>query len=243
MPEGDTIWRTAAALRERLVGRRVESARPESLKHLEGRTVLAVEPAGKHLLMRFDSGLSLHTHLRMNGSWHLYRPGERWLKPERAARAVLETSEAVAVCFNAPTVELVRNPAERIGHLGPDILTESWSAPKAVRRARALGDLPLGELLLDQRVAAGIGNFFKCEALWEMSLDPWARASSLDEAGLAGLYETARDKLRQGLRRRRSAAVHGRGGRPCPRCGARIAVKAQGEHARLTYFCPRCQMI
>lgn len=249
MPEGDTIWRTAAALRARLLGRRVIAARPEALKRLAGATVTAVEPVGKHLLIRFDSGLALHSHMRMRGAWHLYRPGERWRRPEWQLKALLETEDTVAVCFAAPVVELVRDAGSRLGHLGPDILGEGWGAAEVVARARSLGPLAVGELLLDQRVTAGIGNVYRCEALWARRVNPWLPCDRLQDGELAALFETAREAMRANLggsvdRRFPGygrGAVHGRGGRPCPRCGAPIRVRAQGEHARLTYWCPGCQ--
>src|SRR5919201_5756083 len=124
MPEGDTIHRTAEALRRRLVGKVVVQAAPSTLSRLNGTTVTAVEPVGKHLLMRFGDDLVLQSHLRMNGSWHVYRPGERWRKPERLARAVLTTDDTVAVCFNTPAIQLTRQP--RVAHLGPDILADEF---------------------------------------------------------------------------------------------------------------------
>lgn len=249
MPEGDTIWRTAAALRPRLTGHRVLHAAPLALKRVEGTTVTGVDAVGKHLLVRFDNGLSLHTHMRMTGSWHLYRPGEAWRRPERLARAVLEVEGTVAVLFNAPLVELKRTDREGLERLGPDLLGDEFDAERVVRRARSLpGSVPLGELLLDQRVAAGIGNVYKCETLWWLRLDPWAPQSSVTDAQLAEVYAVAREALRSNLGsfERRfpgygRGAVHGRGGRPCPRCGALIRVRAQGEQARLTYWCPTCQ--
>lgn len=249
MPEGDTIWRTAAALRPRLAGRQVTRAQPERLRRLEGTTVTAVDAVGKHLLVRFDNGLSLHTHMRMTGAWHLYQPGERWRKPEHLARAVLEVEGAVAVLFNAPVVELRATDREGLDHLGPDLLDDSVDLDRVVRRARSLpADRALGELLLDQRVAAGIGNVYKCESLWWLRLDPWAPQSAVSDAELRDLYATARDALRSNLGTfdRRfpgygRGAVHGRGGRPCPRCGTPVSVRAQGEQGRLTYWCPSCQ--
>ena len=209
----------------------------------------AVDAVGKHLLVRFDNGLSLHTHLRMTGAWHLYRPGEPWRKPERFARAVLEVEGTVAVLFNAPVVELRATDREGLDHLGPDLLDDAADLERVVRRARSLpAERALGELLLDQRVAAGIGNVYKCESLWWLRLDPWAPQSSLTDQQLHDLYAVARDALRSNLGSfaRRfpgygRGAVHGRGGRPCPRCATPIAVRPQGEHARLTYWCPRCQ--
>ncbi len=249
MPEGDTIWRTAATLRSRLEGKRVVAARPDALKRLAGSTVTAVDPVGKHLVIRFDSGLALHSHMRMRGSWHVYRPGERWRRPEWQLKAVLETEDAVAVCFAAPVVELIRDVASRVGHLGPDILADGWTAAGVVSRARSFGAMPIGELLLDQRVTAGIGNVYRCEALWRQGVNPWTPAAGLDDAALAALFEIAREAMRanlhDGMRRRfpgyGKGAVHGRGGRPCPRCATLIRVRALGEHARLAYWCPTCQ--
>lgn len=249
MPEGDTIWRTAAALRARLQGRRVVAARPAAFERLAGATVTSVEPVGKHLLIRFDSGLALHSHMRMRGAWHLYRPGERWRCPEWQLKALLETDDAVAICFAAPLVELVRETGSRVGHLGPDILGGDWSAAEVVARARSLGSVAIGELLLDQRVTAGIGNVYRCEALWERRVNPWLKAERLDDGELGALFETAREAMRANLGgsfERRfpgygRGAVHGRGNRPCPRCGTPIRVRAQGELARLTYWCPSCQ--
>ena len=166
MPEGDTIWRTAATLREGLEGKRVLAARPDALKRLAGTTVLAVKPVGKHLLIRFDNGLAIHSHMRMRDAWHVYKRGERWKRPAWQVKALLETDDVVAVCFGAPVVNLIRDEARKIGHLGPDILSDDWAAKDIVARARLFGPIAVGELLLDQRVTAGIGNVYRCEALW-----------------------------------------------------------------------------
>jgi endonuclease-8 len=245
MPEGDTIWRTAAALRRRLSGHTVRAAKPASmLGRLGGHRVTAVDPVGKHLFIRFDNGLALHTHMRMDGAWHVYAPGERWRKPERMARAVVETDDTVAVCFLAPLVELVKDDNNSVRHLGPDVLAADFDVEAVIPRARASRFATLGEVLLDQTVCAGIGNIHKCNSLWQLRLDPWQRVAGTDDDTLRRLVSTARDRIR------RSAvahgfvpvpAVHGRGGRPCPRCGSPISVRAQGEQARLTYWCTRCQ--
>ena len=248
MPEGDTIWRTAVSLRSALQGKRLRSAQPDRLKRLTGTTVTDVKPVGKHLLIRFDNGLAIHSHMRMRGAWHLYRPGEPWRRPAWQAKAVLETDESVAVCFSAPIVELVRDEASTVGHLGPDILADTWSVADVVARARNAPG-PIGELLLDQRVTAGVGNVYRCEAMWQCRVNPWTSSGELDDDTLARLFETAREAMRSNLAGgwgRRfpgygKAAVHGRGGRPCPRCGTRIKVRAQGEQARMTYWCPTCQ--
>ncbi len=249
MPEGDTVWRTAARLRTALAGRLIKDARPGELSRLAGTSVTSVEPVGKHLVIRFDNGLALHSHMRMRGVWELYRPGERWRRPAWQLKAMLETEDAIAACFAAPVVELIRNVAPRLSHLGPDILGADWSVAEVVKRARELNQVAVGEVLLDQRVTAGIGNVYRCEALWQRQLNPWAPTSTLTDAALTGLFESARDAMRGNVetKARRTfpgygrGAVHGRGGRPCPRCGTPIRVKPMGENARLVYWCPTCQ--
>ncbi len=249
MPEGDTIWRAAAMLRERLAGRRVVRARPDALNRLAGSTVSAVDSIGKHLVIRFDNGWALHSHMRMRGLWQVYRHGERWRRPEWQAKAVLETADAVAVCFSAPVMEIVRDARAPLRHLGPDILADGWDSAEVVKRARALDPAPIGEVMLDQRVTAGIGNVYRCEALWQRRINPWAPTADLGDQQLAALFETARTAMRANLRggyTRRfpgygKGAVHGRRGRPCPRCGTPVRMKAMGEHPRFVYWCPSCQ--
>jgi endonuclease-8 len=183
--------------------------------------------------------------MRMTGAWHLYRVGERWRQPERRATAVLSFDDVVAVCFAAPVMELVRDAREPVAHLGPDILVDPFDLGEVIRRARRSDAPTLGELLLEQRVCAGIGNIYKCESLWALRLDPWMRPAELDDERLRQLYLTARDLMRRNLVMpiARRHAVHARGGRPCPRCGTPIRVRAQGHQARLSYFCPRCQSV
>ncbi|MDQ6774413.1 MAG: hypothetical protein M3155_01425 [Actinomycetota bacterium] len=250
MPEGDTIRRTADGLRARVGGRTVIEAQPHALARLKGATLEAVEPVGKHLLMRFSGGWTLHSHMRLTGSWHIYRQAERWLRPARSARAVLDFGEVVAVCFSAPVVELVRDARPAVERLGPDILAADLDLDLVVARARAVGSAGVGELLLDQRVACGIGNVYRCEALWEVGVDPWLAIAAVPDSRLRELFEVARAAMLGNLEsapgpRRfsggRRASVHGRRGRPCPRCGGPIASRPQGEQARWTYWCPVCQ--
>ena len=175
MPEGDTLFRTAAGLRPYLVGRTVTAAKTggpgpvPQVQRVVGRDITAVESLGKNLLIRFDNGLVIRTHLRMNGSWHRYRPGERWRRPPSRARLVLEVPGAVAVCFDAPVVELLEERAEALhaplAGLGPDILAPDFDADEALRRLRDPGraDRSIAEALLDQRALAGIGNIYKNE--------------------------------------------------------------------------------
>jgi endonuclease VIII len=249
VPEGDTIWRLAELLRGALVGKRVVTARPDSLRRFSGHTITEVTPAGKHLLIRFDNGLAIHSHMRMRGAWHVYRRGESWKRPAWQVKAVLETDDAIAVCFGAPVIDLVRDQQTKVGHLGPDMLADDWDAGEVLRRARARDAAPVGEVLLDQSVSAGAGNVYRCEAMWHERVNPWTPVRALDDDDLRRLFETARVAMRSNLGpsfERRfpgygRGAVHGRAGRPCPRCGTRIQVRAQGEHARLTYWCPACQ--
>jgi endonuclease-8 len=249
MPEGDTIWRTAEMLRSAIAGKQVRDVRPEGLRRLIGARVIAVEPVGKHLVIRFDSGLALHSHMRMRGVWQVYRPGERWRRPEWQLRAMLATEDAIATCFAAPVVELVRNVAPVLGHLGPDILRDDWSVADVVGRARSLDQMPIGELLLDQRVTSGIGNVYRCEALWQRRVNPWTPTGELTDEVLGALFESARAAMRANLRVgvRRTfpgygrGGVHGRRGRPCPRCGTLVQARMLGENPRLAYWCPHCQ--
>jgi endonuclease VIII len=244
LPEGDTIWRTAAALRRRIGGKVLSDARPAAIARLKGRRLESVEPNGKHLIMQFEGGLALHSHMRMTGAWHLYRTGERWRQPEWRATAVLSFDDVVAVCFAAPVMELVADGRHPVQHLGPDILVDPFDLDEVIRRARRSEAATLGELLLEQRVCAGLGNIYKCEALWSLRLNAWTPPALLEDTDLKRLYSTARDLMRRNLVTpiaRQRHAVHGRGGRPCPRCGRPIRIKAQGEQARLTYFCAGCQ--
>jgi endonuclease-8 len=265
MPEGDTIFRTADVLRRALVGSRVlragAQARPglsrvPDLSVLVGSTVQAVEARGKHLLIGLSGGRWLRTHMRMKGSWHRYRPGEPWRLPPSRATCWLETDAAVAVCFDAPELELLTDASlarhPRLGALGPDLLAPSFETDEAVRRLLADPARPLGEALLDQRAVAGMGNVYKSEVCFIERLDPWAPVGSVEEPALRRALATARrllaantsggGRVTTGVRTPgRSLWVYGRAGRPCRRCGTRILSRRQGDQARLTYWCPRCQ--
>lgn len=269
MPEGDTLFRTAAGLRPHLVGRAVIAVRANGpgavpqAHRLVGRTIDAVDSVGKNLIIRFDGGLELRTHLRMNGSWHRYRPGERWKRPAARARFVLEVPGAVAVCFDAPVVELFETRAERVhpalGRLGPDLLDPSFDADEAHRRLRdpSRAGMEVAMALLDQRALAGIGNVYKNEVLWIERVSPFATVAELDDATIDRLVATARHLLvsnatsGSGAERVTTAGdrgapgplyVYGRGGRPCRRCRTPIASARQGSDLpRTTYWCPTCQ--
>jgi endonuclease-8 len=253
MPEGDTLHRTADGLRPHLVGRTVTAARARAggaqAERVVGSTVEAVEAVGKNLLVRFDNGLEIRTHLRMNGSWHRYRPGEPWRRPASRARLVIEVPGAVAVCFDAPVVELFEARSERlhptVAGLGPDILAADFDPVEAVRRLRAdaRGSLPVAEAIVDQRALSGIGNIWKSEVLFAERVAPFAPVRALDEATLTRVVETARELLARSAARggRQRHQVYRRAGRPCPRCGTLIVSRQHGELPRTTYWCPRCQ--
>jgi endonuclease-8 len=253
VPEGDTLVRTADGLRPYLIGRTVTaaSARPPGprAEHLLGATVTGVEAQGKNLLIRFDNGLEVRTHLRMHGSWHRYRPGERWRLPPARARLVIEVPGSVAVCFDAPTVELFEQRAEglhpALGRLGPDLLKDPFDDAEALRRLRdpSRADRSIAEALLDQRALAGIGNEVRNEVLWQARVSPWSLVRDVDDVMLGVLIGLARDVLREGAATgRRPRHVYRRAARPCPRCGAMIRVEPQGRDVpRLTFWCPTCQ--
>jgi endonuclease-8 len=258
MPEGDTLHRTAAGLRPYLVGRTVTAARtggPGAVPQVDrivGREIRSVEALGKNLLIRFEGDLELRTHLRMNGSWHRYRPGERWRRPPSRARLVLEVPGAVAVCFDAPVVELFEERAEALhpslGRLGPDLLAPDFDGDEALRRLRdpARATTPIAAALLDQRALAGIGNIWRNETLFAERVDPLTRVADLDDDTLRRVIATARRLLMAsaGLVPERAGPmqVYRRTGRPCPRCGTAIrSDPLLGEIPRTTYWCPTCQ--
>lgn len=267
MPEGDTIFRTADVLRIALRGRRITAARAQpqpglrrvpDLSVLVGSTVDHVEPRGKHLLIGFSNGLTLRSHLRMRGSWHRYRPGEAWRRPARQASVILETPESVAVAFNTPVAEVLTDAdlrrSEPLRELGPDLLARDFDLDEALRRLRDRDGGELCNALLDQRAVAGIGNVVKSEVAFLEGMNPWAPVASFDDDRLRSALRTARRVLRANTRggarvttgsRLRGAElwVYGRGGRPCRRCGTTIRAARQGELARLTYWCPRCQPV
>lgn len=250
MPEGDTLLRTAKTLQRWLGGRVITKARSQRVGvppgALIGQRVETVEANGKHLLIRLSSGRALHTHLRMTGSWHVYRAGERWKKPAHLARVVLEADDRVAVCFEAPVVELLDAAAERdhgsLSHLGPDILDDDFDLDEIRRRARAVpGDTAIGELLLDQRVVAGIGNIYRCESLFRARTDPYASLGSLDDAGLDLVLREAAKLMRASAAARGHLWVYRRGGKPCRRCRNAVVSEPMGDPPRTLHWCPTCQ--
>ena len=248
MPEGDTILRTARALERALGGKTVtkfESVFPRLLRvddetPLRGRTIERVTASGKHLVIAFSGDLLLRTHMRMNGSWHIYRTGERWRRPHSDMRIVIGTDDFEAVGFNIPVADFHRGKVADLGSLGPDILKDDFDADDAVRRIREHPGEEIANVLLNQRVVAGIGNIYKSEALFAAKVNPFARAGSLDDAALTRILKHARSMMRRAANGPRVRfAVYERSGQPCRRCGSRIEYRKQGIDARGTYWCPK----
>jgi endonuclease-8 len=274
MPEGDTIFRAARTLHRVLAGKQVtrfESVYPAITRIADdhpivGRTIDSVSARGKHLLIAFSGDLTLRTHMRMNGSWHVYPAGARWQRPARDMRVLVGTRDAVAVAFNVPIAELLtaRELArhKEVQALGPDLLANDTPFDRAevIRRLRGRGREAIADALLNQHVVAGIGNVFKSEILFLAGVDPFTTAMALDDAALDRLVGIAREQLAanimsqsqtlspavgrrttRSLDPREKLWVYGRGGKPCRRCGTAIRSKKTGLHARLTYWCPACQ--
>jgi endonuclease VIII len=263
MPEGDTVWLAARNLRAALAGKplvRSDFRVPRlATVDLVGRVVLDVGARGKHLLMRIEPDLTLHSHLRMDGSWHLYRPDARWSGgPESEVRVLLAVPDRIAVGYRLPVLELLPTADEHlvVGHLGPDLLADAFDTAEAVRRLRSDGPRAIGEALLDQRNVAGIGNLYRAEVLFLSGVSPWRSVAEVDsgDSQLDRIVDRARLLLRANagraaqvttgdLRPGRTTWVYGRGGQPCRRCGNRVRQAEQGEppYARITYWCPSCQ--
>jgi endonuclease VIII len=247
VPEGDTVWRAARALHAALAGRvlvRFDLRVPRfATSDLRGRAVLDVTPRGKHLLTRVEGGLTLHSHLGMEGAWKVYGSGRRWGGgPSHEIRAILATGDGTAVGYRLKVLELIRTAQEErvVGHLGPDLLGPDWDAATALRNLLADPARPVGEALLDQRNLAGIGNIFKSEACFVARVHPWTPIGKVPEP--ERLVDAAKrllelnKKVSSGSRR---LHVSGRRNLPCPRC--RTLVQKAPQQDRPTYWCPRCQ--
>jgi endonuclease-8 len=259
MPEGDVVWLAGRRMHAALGGRQLLHSDFRVPQHatveLAGRTVREVVSRGKHLLIRVDDDLTLHTHFRMDGAWHLYRRGERWRGgPDWQVRVVLETDEWTAVGYRLPVIELLarRDEHRAVGHLGPDILGPDWDRDEALRRLSAAPGRELGPALLDQRNLAGIGNLYKTETCFLAGLSPWVRVGDVPDLGrvvdvavrlLRANKQTPYQVTTGDPRRGRSHFAFERPGKPCLRCRAPIAVGEQGDppQARIVYWCPRCQ--
>ncbi|MFE7235148.1 Fpg/Nei family DNA glycosylase [Streptomyces sp. NPDC002405] len=259
MPEGDTVWQTARRLREALAGKVLTRSDFRVPKYatvdLTGRTVLDTVSRGKHLLTRFEGGLTLHSHLLMEGAWKVYGTGERWKGgPGHQIRAVLGTADRAAVGYRLQVLELLRTSEEdrTVAHLGPDLLGPGWNPDLALANLLADPGRPLGEALLDQRNLAGIGNVYKSELCFLLGVTPWLPVGALPADRAAQLPALAKKLLEANRDRvvRRTTGlrgqdlfVYGRAPRPCLRCGTsvRVADQGDGSQERPTYWCPSCQ--
>lgn len=274
MPEGDTIFRSARALHRALAGEKVTGfetayaalASVDDSAPIVGRTVESVESRGKWLLFHFSGDLILLTHMVMNGSWHIYRRGERWRRPRKQMRIIIATERFEAVAFEVHVAQfhtsrsLERHSA--LPKLGPDLLKPSFTQDEATMRIRAHPEEEVANVLLNQQVMAGIGNVFKSEICFACGIHPFRRIATLTVDEIQCLIDTARKQLSanvlesstdgpvtySGARRTRRTSdagarlwVYGRAGRPCRRCGTVILTRKQGIGARSTYWCPECQ--
>ncbi len=257
MPEGDTIHRAAVRIRAVLAGHVPEQILTPHPRHraerwpeqLADRAVRAVDAHGKHLFLRFEGGLTVHSHLRMSGAWDIRREGERWRRARTRAWLVLRRAGGEVIQFDGPVLELVSDPRLRahplLRTLGPDVLAGSFERDRFLARLRA-GDArrPIGEALLDQRVVAGIGNVWKAESCFAARVDPWRAVGLLGDDEALALVDFARERMRVCVERghgERPEAVYRRAGRPCPRCGQTVLCRGQGDENRVTYWCPGCQ--
>jgi len=267
MPEGDTIYRTATVLRRALAGRVVtgfELTAPKvshaaAQRRIVGGTVKAVESNGKHLMITFGTDgedVVLHTHMRMTGQWHVYRPGERWRFAPSKARVVIRTDEYVAPCETPPIVELItaREVALHpvVPELGPDVIADDFAESEALKRIRATPGRDISTALLDQRTVSGIGNEIKNETLFLARIWPWTKVADLDDAALRRILGVARELLRRNrdggprrtrfaLDRRQLVWVQERTGKPCYECRTPIERGYHPGEFRKSWYCPSCQ--
>jgi endonuclease VIII len=270
MPEGDTIHHAAKRVGAALVGSEIRSIEMPQPRHsrdrwaerLADRGVRAVEARGKHLFLRFDGDLTLHSHLRMGGSWGVYPRGQRWHRSARRAWLVIRTDDHEVVQFDGPVLELMTEGRtrfdQRLAALGPDILCEPFDEDEFLRRLRA--DDPtraIGEALLDQRILAGIGNVWKAEGCFLAELSPWRRVAEVSDAEALAVTRAIRPLMQESSnrggsvttyepdrpvpRRERRTWVYDRDGQPCRRCGTLLRARGQGDDNRTTFWCPGCQ--
>lgn len=252
MPEGDTLFRAAVTLRGWLVGRTITAidARDVGLKHrannLVGKEITAVEARAKHLLITVG-GLTVHSHMKMTGSWHVYTTAQRWRKPRAAMRLVLEAGDRTAVCFNAPVVQVVPtgivDQLPGVRTLGPDVLKDFDPDIGAQRLDNVDQTMPIGDALLDQTIVSGLGNIWRVEALWAEQVHPATPLGALTTAQKRALVASGAQLMGAAARASRPRPeAYGRTGEPCRRCGAGIVARRMGKDHRTSYFCPICQV-
>src|SRR5436190_6592113 len=246
MPEGDTVRTVAKRVGAALIGREIESIQtlhprfgmgrwPEKLA---GRGVRAVDAHGKHLMIRFDGGLTIHSHLRMTGAWGVYRRGERWHRGRRRAWLVIQTSDSEVVQFDGPVLELMTDGRTRIdpriAQLGPDVLADEFDEAAFIRRLREDDQTrTLGDALLDQRIVAGLGNMWKAEGCWRAEIDPWRRVRDVSDDQALAIIHAVRPWMQEsadfGFPKSENLLVYKRAGTPCRRCGTKIRARGQGD--------------
>ena len=271
MPEGDTLHHAAKRVGAALVGRDIVAIEAPHPRHhfdrwperLAGRGVRQVDARGKHLFVRFEGDLTLHSHLRMGGRWSVFGRGQRWTRSPRRAWLVMRTPDHEVVQFDGPVLELMTDSRTRfdlrLAALGPDILAESFDEQDFLRRLRE--DDPargIGDALLDQRILAGIGNVWKSEACFMAGVDPWRRTADVGDEEALQVVRGARPLMQLSAERGGRIVtrypgnvrkprpdedrwVYDRAGMPCRRCGTRIRSRGQGDGNRTTFWCPSCQ--
>ncbi|HKH17282.1 MAG TPA: DNA-formamidopyrimidine glycosylase family protein [Solirubrobacteraceae bacterium] len=254
MPEGDTIHYAANRIRPILAGHMPDEVRTPHARfaralwpeRLAGRAVTSVDAHGKHLFLRFEGDLTIHSHLRMTGSWRVLGAERR---PSRAAWLVLRRGEHAVVQLNGPVLELMTESRtrfdQRLSRLGPDILAPELDTERFLRRLREDDPTrPIGDALLDQCTIAGIGNMWKVEGCFAARIDPWRAAGDVSDAEALAIVRACRPRMQRSAADgdpRRFRRIYGMAGRPCPRCGSQIRARGQGDGNRTTYWCPRCQ--
>jgi endonuclease-8 len=257
MPEGDTIHHAANRIRPVLEGREPQEILAPQARHrsdrwperLGGRVVESVDAHGKHLFLRFAGGLTIHSHLRMSGSWGVYGAGERWRRSPRRAWLILRCGGTEVVQFDGPVLELLSDARARVdprlAGLGQDVIGPDFDERLFLRRLREDDpSRPIGDALLDQRTVAGIGNLWKAESCFAAGVDPWRSTCEVPDDEALAIVAFARQQMASSAREGFSArprAVYRRGGMPCPRCGTKIRQRGQWENNRLTFWCPGCQ--
>jgi endonuclease-8 len=257
VPEGDTIAYAAGRIRPVLCGRAPDEILTPQPRHghdrwgerLAGRTVTSVDTHGKHLFLRFEGGLVLHSHLGMKGAWGVFDPGRRWWRSRARAWIVLRCEGHEVVEFDGPVLELLTEGRvqfdQRLAALGPDVLALDFDAATFLRLLRSDDQTrTIGDALLDQRNVAGIGNIWKAEGCWEAGIDPWRTVASVSDVEALAILSGMRPRMLRSASegpRTIAARVYGKAGRACPRCGAVVLARGQGDANRTTYWCPGCQ--
>jgi endonuclease-8 len=260
MSEGDTIHHMARRIRAVLAGRTPDEILTPHPRHgpdrwperLVGRAVCEVQARGKHLLVRFEGDLTLHSHVRMTGTWGVYERGHPWHRARHKAWLVMRAGEWEVVQFDGPVLELMSERRirsdRRLAELGPDVFAEDFEEALLLRRLRAEDpSRPIGDALLDQRILAGIGNVWKAEACFATALNPWRPVGEVSDEQALAVVSFIREYMARAAQAPegngvRPSSVYKRAGQPCLRCSSRIRARGQGENSRITYWCPGCQL-